>query len=87
MTRQLVLKRNGGRSKPEKWRRMKRPSYSPFLPMEKRKRRFTSSIAGRIGHAMEPIVKPMGFDWGVDLLLLVPKLQLGNTTVQKLELR
>lgn len=29
-----------------------------------------SSIAGRIGHAMEPILKPMGFDWRIGTALI-----------------
>jgi ferrous iron transport protein B len=28
------------------------------------------SIAGRIGHAMEPILKPMGFDWRIGTALI-----------------
>lgn len=29
-----------------------------------------SSIAGRIGHAMEPLLKPMGFDWRIGTALI-----------------
>jgi ferrous iron transporter FeoB len=29
-----------------------------------------NSIAGRIGHAMEPILKPMGFDWKIGTALI-----------------
>jgi len=29
-----------------------------------------SSVAGRIGHAMEPLLKPMGFDWRIGTALI-----------------
>jgi ferrous iron transport protein B len=29
-----------------------------------------NSIAGRIGHAMEPLLKPMGFDWKIGTALI-----------------
>ena len=30
----------------------------------------TYSVAGRIGHVMEPIIRPMGFDWKIGIGLI-----------------
>lgn len=30
----------------------------------------SNSLAGRIGHAMEPVLKPMGFDWKIGTALI-----------------
>jgi hypothetical protein len=42
-------------------------------------------VAGMFHFMNNPVALP--FELGADLLLLVPKLQLGNTAVQKLQLR
>jgi ferrous iron transport protein B len=37
---------------------------------KEKKAELRNSIAGRIGHAMEPVIKPMGFDWRIGTALI-----------------
>jgi len=37
---------------------------------EEAETKLLNSIAGRIGHAMEPVLKPMGFDWKIGTALI-----------------
>jgi len=40
------------------------------LDNEEKEAALLHSIAGRIGHAMEPVLKPMGFDWRIGTALI-----------------
>lgn len=39
-------------------------------PEEQRAAELSNTIAGRIGHAMEPVIKPLGFDWRIGTAMI-----------------
>ncbi len=41
----------------------------PF-PEEQQVAELSHTIAGRIGHAMEPVIKPLGFDWRIGTAMI-----------------
>ncbi|MFH0879605.1 MAG: ferrous iron transport protein B, partial [Lentisphaerota bacterium] len=43
---------------------------SSFTPGQWRSEQVAYSMSGRIGHALEPVLKPMGFDWRIGTALI-----------------
>jgi ferrous iron transport protein B len=39
-------------------------------PEEQKAAELSNTIAGRIGHAMEPVIKPLGFDWRIGTAMI-----------------
>ena len=52
----------------EKYRKLRKPVSA--IENEIAGRQIENSIAGRIGHAIEPVFKPLGFDWKTDISLI-----------------
>jgi len=49
----------------------KTKSANPDLPPEEQQSiELSNTIAGRIGHAMEPLIKPLGFDWRIGTAMI-----------------
>lgn len=44
--------------------------YYPHQPDETQEQQQETSYIGRIGHAMEPVIKPLGFDWKLGISLV-----------------
>lgn len=44
--------------------------YFPHQPHETQEQQQETSYIGRIGHAMEPVIKPLGFDWKLGISLV-----------------
>lgn len=44
--------------------------YYPHQPNETQEQQQETSYIGRIGHAMEPVIKPLGFDWKLGISLV-----------------
>ena len=43
---------------------------SSMTPEEQQAAELSYTIAGRIGHAMEPVIKPLGFDWRIGTAMI-----------------
>jgi ferrous iron transport protein B len=43
---------------------------SSLSPSEQRSEQLSHSVAGRIGHAIEPVMTPLGFDWKIGTALI-----------------
>ena len=43
---------------------------SPMLAGEQQATELSHTVAGRIGHAMEPFIKPLGFDWRIGTAMI-----------------
>jgi ferrous iron transport protein B len=49
----------------------KMPEAAPFTtPEAQQAAELSHTIAGRIGHAMEPVIKPLGFDWRIGTAMI-----------------
>jgi ferrous iron transport protein B len=45
-------------------------SVTGLSPDEVRQAQLANSIVGRLGHAIEPVIKPLGFDWKIGAALI-----------------
>jgi ferrous iron transport protein B len=57
------------------WAAMNYPRLAPqsvtgLSPDEVRQAQLANSIVGRLGHAIEPVIKPLGFDWKIGAALI-----------------
>jgi len=46
------------------------PEEAPHLEQEYQTEKLTHSFAGMIGHAIEPAIRPLGFDWKIGIALI-----------------